>query len=287
MAQRHFNMSRGTLFIAFLIVGILMQLIPQKHTKRMNRAFLMFFNPVLNIPGTKIPRLISRSASPSSEDFIGKDEHDELWNAYKNSQAALLELQKRYETIAKIRTGLPEPGAAMVLAQVSTQSINGYGHELIINRGSTDGLKPGQYVIGPNVTSPDKCSLVGSLSEVSSKTATVRLLTDLKSTISITVRRGDKDSTISRQMDGNGINACKVPLVSREFDIKNGDTVYASAVQGLLETPIVIGQVSYIAVDQKSPTLWDITVTPVYKVNDLKDVAVIVMIPKDQPKKDD
>ena len=88
-------------------------------------------------------------------------------------------------------------------------------------------------------------------------------------------------------MDGNGKNACKVPLVSREFDIKMGDTVYASPAQGFLETPIVIGQVSYIALDQKSPTLWDITVTPVYKVNDLRDVAVIVMIPKDQLKKED
>lgn len=274
------------MFIAFLIVGILLQLIPQKHTKRMNGAFLRFFNPVLNIPGGKIPRLLPRRRI-STEDFVSKDEHNELWNQNKNLQGKLDELQRRYDTLAKISSGIREPGAGIVLAQVLKITINGYGHEMIINRGSRDGLKVNQYVLGPNVTEPDKSSIVGSISEVSATTATVRLLTDLKSSIIVHMKRDDKHDSYKGQLDGNGKNACKIPMASFEFDIKKGDTVYASAQQGLLETPIVTGQVSNVVRDQNMPTVWDITVMPVYNVKDLNDVAVIVMIPKDHSEKKD
>ena len=286
MAQRHFNMSRGTLFVALLIVGILFQLIPHRHTGQMNAVFLKFFSPVLNVPGGKIPRIIPRPA-PSPEDFVGKEEHKELWTDYQNAKADLVALNKKYELLAQVQNSLPEPGAALVLAQVITTSIDGYGRELIINRGRRDSLEVGQFVIGPNVTSPDKNSIIGLLSEVSSTTATVRLLTDLKSRIMVDIRRGDKENPIPKQMVGDGIESCKILLVSRKSDVQKGDTVYAATKPGFLATPVVIGKVSSVDTDPDQPLFLDITAAPVYKVKNLTDVAVIIMNPKEPEIKED
>jgi hypothetical protein len=80
-------------------------------------------------------------------------------------------------------------------------------------------------------------------------------------------------------MDGDGTNLAKIPLVSREYKIRAGDTVYAAARPGFLETERVIGQIAQVKPDENEPLLWDITVKPTRDVEMLTDVAVIVTDP--------
>jgi cell shape-determining protein MreC len=51
---------------------------------------------------------------------------------------------------------------------------------------------------------------------------------------------------------------------------------------GFLETPILIGKVSAVKADEKSPMLWDVTVQPACDVQTLATVTVIVMDPPDE-----
>lgn len=275
MAHKHLDTSRGTLFLAFLVVATLLLLIPDKHTRQLNDLFLRVFDPLLSV-GAKLPNIIPRPA-PRSEEFVERDKYDELWKAYKNSVAALSAMQKDYEKLSGIRQGLPRLGGGLVLAQVMKTTVSGYGHELAINKGTIDGIDKGQYVLGPNISSPDKSSIVGTISEVFESTARVRLLTDPKQNIIVSIERSGKIDPAEFQLVGDGVKACKIPLVSRQTKISQGDTIFAAPRQGLLDTAVVIGEITAAVPDQSKPLLWDITVEPVYDASGLGEVGVIAM----------
>ncbi|MBE0537059.1 MAG: rod shape-determining protein MreC [Phycisphaerae bacterium] len=267
-------MSRGTLFFTLLIAAIIMQVVPHRHTKRLNMFFLNVFSPVLNIglPGFSG---IFRPAS-STDELVSQAKYNELVKVYKNTQAALIEMHSRYETLARIRSGLPKPGPGLVRTRVTTAAISDFSQEIIVNEGSDAGLKVGQLVLCGK-----QSGVIGSISEVREGTATVQLVTDSGHTLMVAVWREGRENYISGKMVGNGKDACKIPLLSREYDIRVGDTVFAAPRQGLLDTPIIIGEVAAVVNDQNRPLLWDITVRPIFDRQSLSEVVVIVMNPRE------
>jgi len=278
MLHKQLNISRGTLFTTLVIVAIVFQVIPQKHTERLNFLFLKVFKPVLNVGPESYPAVFRPAGN--AEESVSRSRYNELWKDYMNTQAALLEMQRKFETLSGVRSELPKPVPPLVLAKVLTSSIDGFGHKVVINAGTSSGIETGQYVLDTSQT-----SVVGSISDVSETTATVRLLTDARHIIMVGIRREGRDDYIERQMTGDGRDGCKIGLVPRkEYDVRVGDTVYASAKRGLLDTPIVIGEVALVKPDQNTPDLWDIRVRPIFEPARLTELAVIVMVP--QEKKD-
>ena len=191
-----------------------------------------------------------------------------------------MDIQRKYEVLSGVHGELPRPAPPLVLARVIGSSIDGSGHEIRINAGTGSGIETGQYVLDTSQT-----GVVGSISDVSETTATVRLVTDKKHFIMVGIRREGTDDYIERQMDGDGRNGCKIGQVARkEHNVRAGDTVYASAKQGLLDKPIIIGEVDQVKTDQNAPLLWDIRVRPIFEPARLTELAVIVM---DPPEKED
>ena len=265
MARKQPKSSRVTLFAGLLVAGIVLLLLPQSVTKGLNFLFARFFNPVLSIGRNTDPPIFK----PASEDFVPRAEYNRLQAAYDNLRAALITEHERYENLAGLRSSLPKPGPKLALAEVMNVSISGLRRELIINKGDIDGLRPGQYVLGGN-------GIVGTVSETSQASARVRLVTDASFKIKVAIWQADKKRYIYARMDGDGTDSAKIPFISREYKIRSGDTVYAAAVPGFLESPMVIGRITQVAPGEKEPLLWDITVEPVQNVELLARVAVIV-----------
>ncbi len=277
MLHKQLNISRGTLFATLLIVAIVFQVIPERHTERLNLLFLKVFKPVLDIGPRGLD--ILRPAG-NAEESVSTSRYNKLLKDYRNAQADVLEMQRRYEVLSRVRSELPKPVPPLVLAKVLTSSIDGFGHKVVINAGTAAGIQTGQYVLDTGQT-----SVIGSISDVSERTATVRLVTDAKHTIMVGIWREGRDYYIERQMTGDGQDGCKIGLVPRkEYDVRVGDTVYALAQRGLLDTPIVIGEVARVKPDQNEPLLLDISVRPIFEPARLTELAVIVMVP--QEKKD-
>jgi rod shape-determining protein MreC len=266
MARKRPKVSRSTLFAGLLIGGLGLLLLPQSVTKNLNFLFVSFFNPVLSIGRNTEPPIFK----PASADFVTRSEYNRLQAAYDNLRAALITEHKRYEELAGLRSSLPKPGPKLALGEVMNVSAGGLRRELIINKGELDGLKAGQYVLGGN-------GIVGTVSETSQATARVRLVTDAGSKLKVAVWQGDRKKYIYARMDGNGTNSAKIPFISREYKITDGDTVYAAAVPGFLETPVVVGRITEVKPDEKEPLLWDIAVEPVQNVELLRRVAAIVI----------
>lgn len=269
MARKKINRTKGTLFFSLLTIGVIVLLLPQSITNELNFLFVRIFNPVLHIGQGSAPEVISFLQSPN--DYVERRRYDKLWKEYKNIHADLIRLSKENEKLSLIRSGLPTIGPGIVLAKVINSSINGFRHELIINKGKAIQLKPGQYVL-----CQDGSNVIGTMSEVSGTTAKVRLITDPSHSIRVAIWREGKTEYIPANMVGDGKNSCKIPLMSREYDIRVGDTVYAAVQAGFLETERIVGEVSQVIPDESKPLLWDITVTPIQKATLVTDVFVVV-----------
>lgn len=265
MTRKQARVSSRMVFVWFILIGFIFLLAPQSLTNKFQFAFVHIFRWPL-----RIGRNISLSARTERvlTDVVSRREHNQLQNYLANVTEELLQKHKKVEKLSKLRDRLyAMEGAKLMTADIITASTDGH-NELIINRGEIDGLGEGQFVLGDN-------SIIGGISEVSPRTAKVRLITDPSSKIA--VKLGKLETVI--QGDGNG--SVKVPLLSIKHKIEIGQEVFACKKPGFLDSPVIIGTVAQCKRDDENPILWDIMVKPACDISKLTDVAVIIMNPKE------
>jgi rod shape-determining protein MreC len=208
-----------------------------------------------------------RTELPLQNDFSQKERQ------YQNYILNLEEeLRQKNETVQQL-TGLRSrlrglEGAKLMPAEIITASVEGPRSELIINRGSDDGLKKECFVIGDN-------SVIGTITELSGRTAKVRLFSDASSAAQVNI----PGLGINMLMQGSGGGSGKIKMVPIKHKIKAGDAVLVRKKPGYLDIAMIAGVVQQCKRDDKNASLWDITVRPVCDVTKLNSVAVIVMNP--------
>ncbi len=269
MARHKIKENSATPFTTLLLISLALLFLPQSITKNLNFFFIELFKPFLSI-GIDRPKKIFLS-SDTSGDIVSRAEYDRLWRAYKNIESELLLLEDKYETLAKYRLSMPLPGPALMPAGVVTTQPS---QEIIIDRGSNDGIKKGFYVLGAD-------SIIGEVIETSPSTSRIALLTKKNQMIQVRILRDGKRKYFSANMIGTGLGYCKIDLLPTHEDIQKGDSVYAAPKPGILGGAYIIGEVAKIWPSNENPLLWDITVKPSVSAKDLKDVAVIIMDPKE------
>jgi len=258
-----FKVSRRMLFTWSMLAGLIFLLTPQDLTNKFQFAFAHIFRWPLSVS-----RSISLSArsSPSIQEFF---RHKEALyqNHITNLMSQLDQTHDQVVKLTKTRTRLPLEGAKLVPASVITANIGDSQNEFIINRGQYDEIQVGMFVIGDN-------SIIGSVSEVSSRTAKIKLITDIKSKIPVKI---DSIKT-NLLMQGAGNAIAKITLV--KYQAKKYKNVIALKVPGFLEIPMITGKVTDCTRNDENPLLWDIMVEPACKIENIKDVAVIIVNPK-------
>jgi cell shape-determining protein MreC len=275
MAQ-HLNISRGTMFFVLLTAGILLQITAHDTTKILGYRFQQIAGPVLRI-GRTVEPVNPLPPKDNPGQFVSQAEYNKLLTRYNNEHAELLALQKRYSELARIRTSLPKPGPGLIVAEVIQTAITPNQRELMLNlAGQAKFVKPGYYVMGDD-------TIIGTISDVYKSTARVRLMTDGHHVLPAGILLEGAKDYIPTQINGAGDNTCKIRLLPRkDYDIQTGNAVFAMKRTGFLETPILIGKVSAVKPDEKSPLLWDVTVQPACDVETLATATVIVMDPPDE-----
>lgn len=267
MARKSSHIPRSTLFVGLLTASTIVYLLPQSITNNLNFFYSSLFGKVLDV-GRSGP-VEGFSASPSSGEYVSREEYNKLLAHNDNLRAALMTEHEKVEKLERIRSELPKPGPVIRLADVINSSAIGARHELLINKGAKNGVEKGQYVLGNNC-------LIGTISETADYTAKVRLVTDGNHRIEIRLWRQGRRGVIPGQLTGTGNNVAKIPLISREYDVAEGDAVYAAARPGYLDTPIVTGRVVKVEPDDENPLLLDISVQPIYELGDIDSVGVIL-----------
>tara|TARA_Y100000991_G_scaffold56604_1_gene41403 strand:+ start:116 stop:871 length:756 start_codon:yes stop_codon:yes gene_type:complete len=122
-----------------------------------------------------------------------------------------------------------------ISAAVISRKTGSWWRQIILNKGSKDGVKIGSAVIGPG-------GLLGIVNNTSMFTSSVTLLTSPESKVGVWLDR----IQINGLMVGLGDNYPSLILYSKDADIKVGDFVSSSPASTLLPPNIPIGIVQSI-----------------------------------------
>jgi rod shape-determining protein MreC len=127
--------------------------------------------------------------------------------------------------------------AANVLAYDPTNR----SKKITINVGSDSGVEIGQAVVSGN-------GVVGQVIAVNAKTAQVMLITDPSSGVDALVQR----SRTRAVLDGTGGNRCRLMFSSTNDDLKNGDRIVTSGLDGVFPKGLSLGVAIHVGSDDGS-----------------------------------
>ncbi len=122
-----------------------------------------------------------------------------------------------------------------ISAAVISRKTGGWWRQIILNKGSKDGVEIGSTVTGPG-------GLLGRVNNTSLFTSSVTLLTSPESKLGVWVDR----SQINGLLVGSGDDQPNLILYSKDADIKVGDFVSSSPASSLLPPNIPIGIVQSV-----------------------------------------
>ena len=265
MAWKHITVSRRMLFIWFMLAGFIILLSPQSLTNKFQFAFTRVFRWPLSI-GRNISLSAAAREPLKDKDKVSRDEYERLLNHVANVTQQRDDAQLNFKIISKMHNIPAWERAGFVQADIITVSVDKLRGELIINRGKEDGLEKDLFVLANN-------SIIGTISDVDTHRARVRLFTDPASNTKVEI--GNTDWRI---MKGCGNNQAKVEMLKEK--VKIDTKIMASKIPGFLGTPMIIGKVVR-CVHNDQPLLWDITVEPVCNIKESDSIHIIVMNPSD------
>jgi len=265
MARKRIRISRRMIFTWFMLGGLILLFSPQAVASRFQFAFARFFRWPLSI-GRNMP-LSAKTKLPIENDFSRKE--TQYQNYIANLEEELRQKNRTIEQLTGLRTRLRGlDGAKLVTADIITASAEGRHSELIINRGSNDGLIKDLFVMGDN-------SVIGTITDTAERTAKVRLFSDASSTVQVNIAGLETNML----MQGDGAKTAKIKMVPIKHKIKAGDEVMIRKKPGYLDISMIVGTVQQCKRDDKNAAIWDISVKPVCDIDKLNNVAVIVMNP--------
>jgi rod shape-determining protein MreC len=134
---------------------------------------------------------------------------------------------------------------------------------ILINKGSTDGLKTDMPVVAPP-------GLIGRLVDVSWHVSKALLSIDENSNIDAIVQRNRTQGIIS----GAGSRGLVLKYISKTQDVKEGDVIVSSGMGGVFPKGMLIGQVSNV--DRKDAGLFlKINVAPFTDFSKLEEILIL------------
>jgi len=144
-------------------------------------------------------------------------------------------LKKDNTRLRKILSLQKSSNSDNVIAAVISRKTGSWWRQIILNKGSKDGVEIGSTVTGPG-------GLLGRVNNTSLFTASVILITSPESKLGVWVDR----SQINGLLVGSGDDHPILIMYSKEADIKVGDFVSSSPASSLLPPNIPIGIVQSI-----------------------------------------
>jgi len=166
---------------------------------------------------------------------------------------------------------LAERGAVRgVAARVVGRDATNWVQTVTLNRGAADGLARGMAVLAGD-------GVVGQVVSVSPSTALVLLMTDHSSGIDAIVQ----GSRARGVVEGVGEETCRWRFVLSEEEVKIGDRVITSGMDGVFPKGLLLGIVTDVG--SESGLFRSIVVRPAVRLSALEDVLVVTESQKHAP----
>lgn len=153
--------------------------------------------------------------------------------------------------------------APTIAATVIGEDVTSWFRTLIVNLGSSSGIREGMAVISAD-------GIVGQTIKVSATTSRVLLLTDHSSGISATIQRSRARGVVK----GKGEMLCTLEFTTREEDVKVGDMVITSGIGGIFPKGLPIGEVTMVKRGEYG-IFQTVSIRPAVNLPHLEEVLVV------------
>jgi len=175
---------------------------------------------------------------------------------------ALAQQSRMLEQLLELRA---QPKLATVAAGVIAGSASPDFRTLTINKGTADGLRSDMAVIAP-------VGVVGRIITPSARAAKVQLLIDRNAAAGALVERSRTQGVV----EGTG-GDLRLNYVSGTADVKVGDVVVTSGIDGIYPKGFVVGQIE--SVERGSGAFGAIVIRPAVDFSSLEGVLVVLNPP--------
>jgi rod shape-determining protein MreC len=150
-----------------------------------------------------------------------------------------------------------------VAAHVIGDEPSGWGHGVVINKGSSLGIGVGMAVVHPR-------GVVGQVVAVSPNFAHVLLLTDHSSGVDVMTQ----DERVRGIVEGVGAEDCELKYVSKQTPVRVGDAVITSGMDGVFPKGVLVGTVTKVAIETGT-LLQNVEVKVAVDIDKLEEVLVV------------
>lgn len=171
-------------------------------------------------------------------------------NALLKKELGFINEKKMKYVAAKIISGVSDP----------------YSQTVVINQGRGQGLAKGMAVVTDNGV------LIGKLTEAGDGFSKVLLLTDSKSKVAATVQNSDRTAGLVEGQFGLSFSMTNIP---RNQEIKDGDTIVTSGLEGQIPKNLLIARVESVK-EVESEIFKTAILKPIASFDNLSDVLVII-----------
>lgn len=162
----------------------------------------------------------------------------------------------------------------VIVGEIVGVSPDPFSHEVVINKGSRDGVTVGQAIL-------DAHGLMGQVQQTSSFTSRVLLVSDSSHAVPVEVVRNGLRAILL----GNGdINSLELVHVPDTADIRDGDLLVSSGLGGRFPKGYPVAEVAAITKESGEPFV-NIDATPKARLNQSR--LVLVVFPPDGDADDD
>ena len=162
-----------------------------------------------------------------------------------------------------------------VLGEISHTGRDPFSRVVVINRGSRHNIKAGQAVV-------DSKGVLGQVTRVFPFSSEVTLITDKALSIPIQIERNQLRAIAF----GEGDNTLDIPYLPTNVDIKVGDTLVTSGIDGIYPAGLAVGKVTQILQDPESPFAKIISIPVAEVSNHLQLLVLELPITKEAPPKE-
>ncbi|MGD8888591.1 MAG: rod shape-determining protein MreC, partial [Desulfobacterales bacterium] len=156
----------------------------------------------------------------------------------------------------------------VIAAEVIGKDPSAWFKTVVIDKGKADGLTRGLPVVMPE-------GITGQVIEVSNHYSKVMLIIDRNSAVDALVQRSRARGVIK----GESRDQCRLNYVLRKHDVRVGDTVISSGLDGVYPKGLRIGLISDV-IKRNSEIFQEVTITPFVDFEKLEEVLVVLDLQK-------
>ncbi len=166
----------------------------------------------------------------------------------------------RYERLARFRE---KQAFSSISAVVIARDPANWNSSLMVNRGKSDGIRPGMAVINGD-------GVVGKVAEVAKDVSKVILVNDPGFSVAVLDRRSRESALVTGSLSGK----CRMSYLPERADIEVGDEIITSKLSTDFPEDVLIGVVTQVFPSDNGSSM-EAEVEPAITVSQIEEVLII------------